>query len=116
MDLHAAGHAHSLEVWDKDRLVGGIYGVVLKAAFFGESMFSRERDASKIALSYMVNRLRFGGFQLFDTQFLTSHLASMGGIEISRDRYHERLKAALSAEASFHQQPLPVSGHQVCSE
>jgi leucyl/phenylalanyl-tRNA--protein transferase len=101
MDLHRAGHAHSVEVWEQDRLVGGVYGVVLGASFFGESMFSRRRDASKIALAWLVHRLRAGGFTLFDTQFLTPHLASLGGIEISRAEYHRHLQAALEGQADF---------------
>lgn len=101
MDLHRAGFAHSLEVWDADALIGGVYGVVLGQAFFGESMFSRHKDASKIALFYLVDRLRAGGFTLFDTQFLTPHLASLGGVEISRRDYHRRLEAALQGTASF---------------
>ncbi|WP_299190989.1 leucyl/phenylalanyl-tRNA--protein transferase [uncultured Litoreibacter sp.] len=116
MDLFDAGHAHSVEVWDGDALVGGVYGVTLRAAYFGESMFSHHRDASKIALAYLVSRLKFGGYQLFDTQFLTDHLASLGGIEISRASYHQALQAALSGEASFLRQPQTVSGRQVCSE
>lgn len=99
--LHAAGFAHSLEVWDGDDLVGGVYGVTLGAAFFGESMFSRRTDASKIALAWLVHRLRAGGFTLFDTQFITPHLASLGAVEISRSDYHTRLKAALKQTASF---------------
>ncbi|GFE66150.1 leucyl/phenylalanyl-tRNA--protein transferase [Litoreibacter roseus] len=116
MDLFRAGHAHCIEVWDKEDLVGGVYGVCLRAAFFGESMFSRRRDASKIALAYLVSRLRFGGFQLFDMQFLTSHLASLGGIEVSRDAYRKKLKAALQADGNFLRQPQAVSAHQVCNE
>ncbi|NNK79055.1 MAG: leucyl/phenylalanyl-tRNA--protein transferase [Litoreibacter sp.] len=116
MELFEAGHAHSLEVWDHDELVGGVYGVALKAAFFGESMFSRRRDASKIALAYLVSRLKVGGFRLFDTQFLTDHLASLGGIEISRLDYQNKLRDALEGAANFHLQPLTVSGQQICSE
>ncbi len=93
--LHADGHAHSVEVWQDDQMVGGVYGVTLGAAFFGESMFSRRRDGSKIALAWLVARLRFGGFTLFDTQFLTDHLSSLGAIEITRAAYHERLRYAL---------------------
>ncbi len=100
-ELHKTGHAHSLEVWDADRLVGGVYGVVLGAAFFGESMFSRRTDASKIALAYLVDRLRQTGFVLFDTQFLTAHLASLGAIEIPRAAYHSELKQALEVSADF---------------
>ena len=99
--LHEAGFAHSLEVWDGPDLVGGVYGVTLGAAFFGESMFSRRTDASKIALAYLVDRLRLGGFTLFDTQFLTDHLRSLGGIEISREDYRARLARALRGDADF---------------
>lgn len=100
-ELHRLGHAHSVEVWRKDQLIGGVYGVVIGAAFFGESMFSRGVDGSKIALAHTVDRLRAGGFQLFDTQFLTPHLASLGGIEIPRATYHDRLAEALAIPASF---------------
>ncbi len=99
--LHASGQAHSLEVWQDGTLVGGVYGVTLGAAFFGESMFSRRTDASKMALAYLVHRLRAGGFTLFDTQFLTSHLASLGGIEIPRAQYHRLLTDALPRTARF---------------
>jgi leucyl/phenylalanyl-tRNA--protein transferase len=101
LDLHAMGQAHSLEIWSEDRLIGGVYGVVLGAAFFGESMFSRETDASKLALAHLVAHLRAGGFTLFDTQFLTPHLASLGAVEISRADYHLRLAKALSAKGQF---------------
>jgi leucyl/phenylalanyl-tRNA---protein transferase len=101
VQLHAMGHAHSLEVWQDGSLVGGVYGVTLGAAFFGESMFSRRTDASKIALAYLVHRLRAGGFTLFDTQFLTPHLASLGGVEVSRARYHHLLADALGRNARF---------------
>lgn len=99
--LHAVGQAHSLEVWQDGALTGGVYGVVLGAAFFGESMFSRRVDGSKIALAHLVHRLRAGGFRLFDTQFLTPHLASLGGIEIPRADYHRRLAEALAVTARF---------------
>lgn len=101
LDLHAQGHAHSLEVWEDDALVGGTYGVVLGSAFFGESMFSRRTDASKVALAHLTHRLRAGGFTLFDTQFLTPHLASLGGIELPRVAYHRLLKTALQTPATF---------------
>lgn len=101
MALHRAGFAHSLELWEGEALIGGVYGVTLGAAFFGESMFSRRTDASKVALAYAVHRLRAGGFTLFDTQFLTPHLASLGGLEIPRADYHRRLKAALAQTAAF---------------
>ena len=101
MDLHAMGHAHSLEVWEGDALVGGVYGVTLGAAFFGESMFSRRTDASKIALAYLVDRLRQGGFRLFDAQFLTAHLASLGAVEVTRAEYHRQLEKALEGDGDF---------------
>lgn len=111
--LHQMGRAHSLEVWNRaGALVGGVYGVVLGAAFFGESMFSRETDASKVALAWLVHRLRAGGFTLFDTQFLTPHLASLGAVEIMRGAYHRRLAEALQRTATFTPvgyQPLPSS-------
>lgn len=99
--LHAKGSAHSLEVWHGDTLAGGVYGVTLGAAFFGESMFSRRTDASKVALAYLVHRLRAGGFRLFDTQFLTPHLASLGGVEIPRAAYHHLLADAVAQTADF---------------
>lgn len=99
--LHAMGHAHSLEVWEDGMLAGGVYGLALGGAFFGESMFSARPDASKIALTYLVHRLRAGGFLLFDTQFLTPHLASMGAIEVSRGAYRTMLRAALAQPADW---------------
>jgi leucyl/phenylalanyl-tRNA--protein transferase len=105
--LFARGAAHSVECWRVGELVGGLYGVSLGAAFFGESMFSRESDASKVALVHLVARLRLGGFRLLDTQFLTPHLARFGGIEISRRHYHRLLAEALSYRAVF-PSALPV--------
>jgi leucyl/phenylalanyl-tRNA---protein transferase len=99
--LFELGFAHSVEVRDQDRLVGGVYGVTLGAAFFGESMFSRATDASKVALAYTVHRLRAGGFTLFDTQFLTPHLAGLGAHEIPRAEYHRELAEALGKRADF---------------
>ncbi|MFV0336375.1 MAG: leucyl/phenylalanyl-tRNA--protein transferase [Tropicimonas sp.] len=99
--LHGAGFAHSLEVREGEALVGGVFGVALGGAFFGESMFSRRRDASKVALAYLVDRLRQAGFRLFDTQFLTDHLASLGAVEIPRATYHRLLAEALGEEADF---------------
>jgi leucyl/phenylalanyl-tRNA--protein transferase len=99
--LHALGHAHALEVWEDDMLVGGVYGVTLGHAFFGESMFSRRDNASKIALACLVDRLNRGGFTLFDTQFLTPHLASLGAQEITRAAYHARLEMAMMKTADF---------------
>lgn len=106
--LHRMGYAHSIEAWQGDRLVGGVYGVALGRAFFGESMFSRTTDASKVALATLVAHLGMVGFRLFDTQFLTEHLARLGAIEIPRARYHRVLKAALSqGVAEILSQPLP---------
>ncbi|WP_157216940.1 leucyl/phenylalanyl-tRNA--protein transferase [Flavisphingomonas formosensis] len=95
--LHGRGYAHSIECWHDGQLIGGLYGVQLGAAFFGESMFSRMTDASKVALAYLVARLRVGRFKLLDCQFITDHLASMGAIEISRDAYVGLLDTALGA-------------------
>jgi leucyl/phenylalanyl-tRNA--protein transferase len=94
-ELFALGHCHTVEVWQDDKLIGGLYGVHLGRAFFGESMFSRARDASKIALVYLVARLKYGGFTLLDTQFVTGHLARFGAIEVSRDEFQRFLEAAL---------------------
>jgi len=94
-DLHRRGHAHSIETWLDGRLVGGLYGVKLGGAFFGESMFSRESNASKVALAWLVARLRFGQFRLLDCQFITDHLLSLGAIEVSREDYVALLDAAL---------------------
>lgn len=95
--LHALGHAHSIETWDETgALAGGLYGISLGRAFFGESMFSRQRDASKVAMAHLVARLRAGGFDLLDCQFMTPHLASLGAIEISREDYVSLLDSALS--------------------
>lgn len=95
--LFSRGHAHSIECWQGDRLVGGLYGVSLGGAFFGESMFSRATDASKVALAHLVARLRVGGYRLLDCQFLTEHLASLGAVEISRDAYVGLLGSAVAA-------------------
>lgn len=101
LSLHRMGHAHSVEIRQDGRLAGGLYGVALGGAFFGESMFSRARDASKFALIALVARLRAGGFTLLDCQFVTPHLTRLGAIEISRAEYHRRLAAALSRPARF---------------
>ena len=101
-DLFAMGYAHSVECWQAGRLVGGLYGVAVGGAFFGESMFSRERDASKVALVHLVLRLRLGGFLLLDTQFVTRHLERFGTVEIPRSAYRQQLKAALAAPARFY--------------
>jgi leucyl/phenylalanyl-tRNA--protein transferase len=99
--LFDAGYAHSVECWDGGRLVGGLYGVAIGGAFFGESMFSRVRDASKVALVHLVARLEAGGFRLLDTQFVTAHLARFGAVEIARDEYRRRLRSALKTRATF---------------
>jgi leucyl/phenylalanyl-tRNA--protein transferase len=95
-ELFALGHCHTVEVWKDGKLAGGLYGVHLGRAFFGESMFSRMRDASKIALVYLVARLKYGGFTLLDTQFVTGHLAKFGVIEVSRQEFQRCLEAALA--------------------
>lgn len=95
IDLHHQGFAHSIEVWEGDDLVGGLYGLALGRAFFGESMVSRARDASKVAIAWLVARLRVGGFTLLDCQFMTDHLASLGAIEVARSDYIALLGAAL---------------------
>jgi len=97
--LHSSGYAHSLECWEGTQLVGGLYGVHLGGAFFGESMFSRARDASKVALVHLVARLRAGGFKLLDAQFLTTHLQQFGAIEIPRQAYLDELRRALVVHA-----------------
>jgi leucyl/phenylalanyl-tRNA--protein transferase len=98
--LHGSGHAHSIEVWDGPDLVGGIYGVKLGRAFFGESMFSRRTDASKVALSWLVARLKVGNFTLLDCQFMTEHLASLGAVSVSRETYVTLLATALGGAAA----------------
>ncbi len=100
-ELHARGQAHSIEVREGGELVGGLYGVSMGAAFFGESMFHRARDASKVALAHLAARLKLGRYRLLDTQFLTDHLATLGAVEISRSEYRRRLAAALAAPAEF---------------
>lgn len=99
--LFARGHAHSIECWLDGELAGGLYGVTLGAAFFGESMFTRQTNASKIAMAWLVARLRVGGFRLLDTQFLTPHLATMGTIEIPRNAYQSLLSEAVAAAGDF---------------
>jgi leucyl/phenylalanyl-tRNA---protein transferase len=108
-ELFAAGHAHSLEAYEGDALVGGLYGVSLRGAFFGESMFHRARDASKVALVHLFARLRTGGFRLLDAQFSTEHLASLGAVEIPREAFRLRLAAALEIEANFGAWPAEVA-------
>jgi len=107
-DLHEMGYAHSLEVWQKDgALWGGVYGVALGTAFFGESMISPGRNGSKIALAYLTTHLRRCGFSLFDTQFLTDHLASLGAIEVTRATYQKKLRAAQVYATDITNVPLP---------
>jgi leucyl/phenylalanyl-tRNA--protein transferase len=101
VQLFELGHAHTVECWLNGELVGGLYGVALQGAFFGESMFSRARDASKVALVHLVARLISGGFRLLDAQFMTGHLTQFGAMEISRLDYHRRLALALSASGDF---------------
>jgi leucyl/phenylalanyl-tRNA--protein transferase len=110
--LHELGHCHSVEVWENDELVGGLYGVSLGRAFFGESMFHRARDASKVALVHLVARLIAGGFALLDTQYVTAHLRSFGAVEIPRRRYCTLLDRAIAGSADFAKLPVdrPVSG------
>ena len=111
--LHALGHCHSVEAWQNGDLVGGLYGVSLGRAFFGESMFHRARDASKVALVHLVARLRAGRYRLLDTQFVTEHLRTFGAVEVSRPAYHKMLDAALVGEGDFGalslDQPVPGS-------
>ena len=104
--LNRRGFAHAIGCWQGDELVGGLYGIALGRAFFGESMFSRRTDASKVALAHLVARLRVGGFDLLDCQFMTEHLASMGAVEIDRSAYLERLQRALSADSLFASAPF----------
>ena len=106
LGLHAMGHAHSVECWQGGELAGGLYGVCIGGAFFGESMFSRVTDASKIALAHLVARLRRGGYRLLDTQFVTSHLEQFGVTEVGRGEYQAILSSALAADASFYRGPL----------
>jgi leucyl/phenylalanyl-tRNA---protein transferase len=104
--LHELGHCHSVEVWENDDLVGGLYGVSLGRVFFGESMFHRARDASKVALVHLVARLIAGGFVLLDTQFVTEHLRSLGAVEVPRERYRTLLDDALAELGNFASLPI----------
>jgi leucyl/phenylalanyl-tRNA--protein transferase len=110
--LYERGHCHSVEVYDGDTLVGGLYGVSLGAVFFGESMFHRTRDASKIALVHLVARLKAGNYRLLDTQFVTDHLQTFGAHEVARRHYHKLLDAALKGDGRFDALPIdrPVDG------
>jgi leucyl/phenylalanyl-tRNA--protein transferase len=104
--LHRLNHAHSLEIWEGGTLAGGVYGVSLGGAFFGESMVSPRRDGSKLALAHLTDHLNLCGFTLFDTQFITPHLSRLGAVEISRAQYHTQLQEALQGEADIHATPL----------
>ena len=109
-ELKARGHAHSVECWRDERLVGGLYGVTLGGAFFGESMFSRERDASKVALVHLVARLKRGGWRLLDAQFLTAHLSQFGAVETPQAAYLRLLKAARTVRPDEGSLLQPMSG------
>ncbi|MCB1504299.1 MAG: leucyl/phenylalanyl-tRNA--protein transferase [Hyphomicrobiaceae bacterium] len=112
-ELFALGHCHTVEVYDRNRLVGGLYGVTLGGAFFGESMFSYERDASKIALLHLIARLVAGGFTLLDTQFVTEHLRQFGTIEVERDAFQVLLDRALKVMADFNRLAPNASPREV---
>ena len=114
--LYERRHCHSVEVYHGDGLVGGLYGVTLGRAFFGESMFHRARDASKVALVHLVARLRAGGFKLLDTQFVTEHLMTFGAVEVPQRQYHKLLEAALSGEGDFAALGTAVSGAQALAQ
>lgn len=111
-ELFKMGYCHTIEVYDGDELVGGLYGVCLASVFFGESMFSTKRDASKVALVHLVARMKAGGFSLLDTQFVTDHLEQFGAEEIPRGLYNELLDAALQEPAAFFAVPPQLSGSQ----
>ena len=106
--LHRAGHAHSIESWQAGKLVGGLYGVSVGGVFFGESMFSRVSDASKVALAHLVARMRLGGYRLLDTQFVTAHLSQFGAIEVPRDYYKSMLAEAVDVRADWLASPDPA--------
>jgi leucyl/phenylalanyl-tRNA---protein transferase len=112
-ELFDEGHCHTVEVWQDDKLVGGLYGVALHGAFFGESMFSYVREASKIALMHLSARLIHGGFSLLDTQFVTEHLRQFGALEVDRTEFHLRLEVALQREANFSALPKDTSPAQI---
>lgn len=114
-DLFELGHCHTVEVWDGSRLLGGLYGVALNGAFFGESMFSYERDASKVALVHLAARLAYGGFTLLDTQFVTDHLRQFGTVELNREEFHRLLEKALNVDADFMRLPPNTSVDEVLS-
>lgn len=111
--LFESGHAHTIEVWRDGTIIGGVYGITLGGAFFGESMFSRASDGSKIALTWLIDHLRRTGFQLFDTQFITPHLARLGAIEIPRSEYRKLLAEAIRQPADFMRLPLETDPQAV---
>lgn len=115
-ELFALGFCHTVEAWRDGRMVGGLYGVHLGGAFFGESMFSRERDASKVALVHLVARLRHGGFRLLDTQFVTDHLVRFGAIEVSREKFQGLLEEALLGSGDFSRFSSNASPSEVLQE
>ncbi len=113
--LFEQGHCHTVETWLGDRLVGGLYGVALGSAFFGESMFSTERDASKVALVYLAARLVHGGFTLLDTQFVTDHLRQFGSVELDKARFHAELEKAVKSTAHFLALPTNAPADEILS-
>ncbi|MBI3700643.1 MAG: leucyl/phenylalanyl-tRNA--protein transferase [Afipia sp.] len=116
LGLYTLGHCHSVEAWDGDQLTGGLYGVSLGRAFFGESMFHRARDTSKVALVHLVARLIAGGFVLLDTQFVTDHLRTLGAIEVSRQKYRAMLDSAIAGQADFFALPAEISGAEALAQ
>ena len=116
--LYDIGHCHTVEVYDGEHLVGGLYGVSLGRAFFGESMFHRVTDASKIALVHLIARLRAGGFKLCDTQYVTPHLKTFGAVDVPKKRYHRMLEEALAGDADFAALPVdrPITGAEALAQ
>jgi leucyl/phenylalanyl-tRNA--protein transferase len=116
--LYDIGHCHTVEVYDGEQLVGGLYGVSLGRAFFGESMFHRVTDASKIALVHLIARLRAGGFKLCDTQYVTEHLKTFGAVDVPKKRYHRMLEDALAGDADFEALPVdrPITGAEALAQ
>lgn len=112
-ELFELGHCHTIEAWQDGHLVGGLYGVRLGAAFFGESMFTRTRDASKVALVHLVARLKVGGFHLLDTQFTTDHLNQFGAVDLDRHQYHQLLERAVKTDADFYRLPGGATGEEI---
>ena len=115
-ELFELGHCHTVEVWDGSRLIGGLYGVALGGVFFGESMFSVERDVSKIALVHLCGRLIAGNFVLLDTQFVTDHLRQFGTVEVDREEFQSRLEDALKVHTDFHRLPSDASPEEILAQ